>query len=147
MGDYVPTLDDTRANKAKFVTDFVKPTYFVGFPFSLSFIYSDNLLNKQISRKQDSFDINGVQIGTTDSADLDYAQRFFINRLMINESLTSQVKEIDVWLESGSDVTGYGTGGTDYVEPNVFETVQPADPQPTQPNGGIKNQLLNEFNP
>lgn len=146
MGDYVPTLDDTRLNRAKFLTDFVKPTYFVGFPFSLSFIYSDNLLNKQISRKQDSFDINGSQIGGTDSANLDYAQRFFVNRLMINNALTSSVNEIDVWLESGDDVLGDEVSGGGYVAPGVFEPVQPSPAPPKSPNAH-QHQILSELQP
>ena len=78
----------------------------------------------------------------TDSAELDYSQRFFINRLMINDSLSSSVKEIDVWLESGADVVENGTTGTAYVEAGVFKEVQPEPTPPTNPNTSEYNQQI-----
>ena len=45
MAEYVPTYDATRTVKAKFQSVFKRPTYFVGYPFSLNFLYSDNMLN------------------------------------------------------------------------------------------------------
>lgn len=99
MADYTPTIDDTRTDKAKFLSVFDKPTYFVGFPFSVSFIYSDNLENKEMSRREVTRDINGVQIAST--SDLtNMTERGFVNRLMLKQSYTSAVKTIDLSLES-----------------------------------------------
>ena len=39
FGEFVPTQNDARENKAKFLSVFNRPTYFNGYPFSLSFIY------------------------------------------------------------------------------------------------------------
>lgn len=122
MGEYVPTIDATRndPDKAKFMTVFDKPTYFVGFPFSLSFIYSDNLTNIQITREEEHFDLNGSSIDTA-STELDYTQRFAVNRLMIKQGYSSSVKKIQVWLESGSEVTESEIDGGTYALPGVFE--------------------------
>jgi hypothetical protein len=118
MGDFTPTYDNDRTAKAKFQSVFDRPTYFLNYPFSLNFIYSDNLLNYQVIRREITRDINGTQTGTT-SDDISMTQRFFSNRLMLKGGYDSTVKTVDVWLETGSVTTlsptegsgGYSTGG------------------------------------
>lgn len=105
MADFVPTIDVTRNDKAKFLSEFEKPTYFVGYPFSLNFIYSDNLSNFEITREEEQFDINGDSLGTSSNT-LQAAERFFVNRLMLEQGYTSDVAEVDVWLESGDALDG-----------------------------------------
>jgi hypothetical protein len=99
MGSFVPTFDNTRTDKAKFQSVFKRPTYFVGYPFSLNFIYSDNMLNYQVKRKETTKDINGTTIATT-SDNLNMNNRLYANRLMLKQGYTSNVKTIDIWLES-----------------------------------------------
>ena len=99
MGSFVPTFDNTRTDKAKFQSVFKRPTYFVGYPFSLNFIYSDNMLNYQVIRKETTKDINGTTIATT-SDNLNMNNRLYANRLMLKQGYTSNVKTIDIWLES-----------------------------------------------
>ena len=116
MGINVPTYDNYRTDKAKFQSVFKKPTYFVGYPFSLNFIYSDNMKNYQIIRKETTKDINGNTIATT-SDNLFVAERFFANRLMLKQGYTSNVKTIDIWLETGAvTIERPWTGRDDYSE-------------------------------
>ena len=100
FGEFVPTLNDSRVSKAKFLSVFDKPTYFNNYPFDISFIYSDNLIAKQITRHED---VNGL--GSPTSTDLLMNGRGFVNRLMVSGSFASTVKTLDVWLESGNDTT------------------------------------------
>lgn len=124
MADYVPTIDATREDpdKAKFLSVFDKPTYFTGFPFSLSFIYSDNLRNKQLSRVEEHFDLNGDSVLGGLSTLMEYSERFFLNRLMIQQGYSSTVKEIDVWIESGDTITESPVDGdSNYSDGTIFE--------------------------
>jgi hypothetical protein len=124
MGSFVPTLDDTRTDKAKFQSVFKRPTYFVGYPFSLNFIYSDNMLNYQLVKKEQPKDINGnIVMTTTDN--LNVASRDWANRLMLNQNYTSNIKTIDIWLETNGITTqnpyvdsGYVSGFYKPYQPN-----------------------------
>ena len=95
------------------MSDFVKPTYFPGFPFSLSFIYSDKVAGRQLQRVEDN--LNG-DIGTTN---LDAAQGLAVNKLMLSGAFSA--REIDVWLnDAGLIDLGYvspGYVGGTYVSP------------------------------
>jgi hypothetical protein len=124
MGSFVPTFDNTRTDKAKFQSVFNKPTYFVGYPFSLNFIYSDNMLNYQVIRKETTKDINGTTIATT-SDNLNMNNRLYANRLMLKQGYTSNVKTIDIWLEANDtdpipvrwDDGEYATNFSDFYGP------------------------------
>lgn len=127
MAVYVPTYDDTREERAKFLSVFDKPTYFVGYPFSLSFIYSDNLLNYQIIRKESTKNLNGSEIALT-SDNLNTTQRFFVNRLMLKQGYTSAVKRLEIWLETGSSVGSSPIevpGG--YSDGTIFNPFKPTE--------------------
>jgi len=96
MGEFVPKLN---FSENKFLSVFKRPTYFVGYPFSLSFIYSDLLSNFQIQRKEQTKGINGAVIANT-TDNIFGAERNNVNRLMLKQSYPSTVKTLDVWLES-----------------------------------------------
>ncbi len=96
---------------AKFASDFERPTYFKGYPFSLTFIYSENLAGRQITRNEERFGINGNSL-STNSANLDQSQNSSVNRLKIAEGYSSTVDNIEVWLEdAGTALIGYVGGG------------------------------------
>lgn len=128
MADYTPTVDSVR-DKAKFLSVFDKPTYFVGYPFSLNFLYSDNLGNLQITREEERFDVNGASVDTQ-SDNLAMSERFHNNRLMIDGNYASNIKELDVWLQAGAA----NTEGTIY-EPGIYDdpVFEPWDDDPNQP--------------
>jgi hypothetical protein len=115
MGSFVPTYDNSRTDKAKFQSVFKKPTYFVGYPFSLNFIYSDNMLNYQVTRKEQTKDINGNIIATT-TDNLNMASRLYANRLMLKQGYTSNIKTLDIWLESNVAVVVPKTYEFDYAD-------------------------------
>jgi len=127
MGDFTPTIDVTRDPQAKFLSVFEKPTYFPGFPFSLNFLYSDNLTNKQITREEDELNVNGG-IDAHTSTELDYSQRFFNNRLMIKQTYPSTIKELDVWLQSGDTIEKSELDGGSIYEAGVFESIPASEP-------------------
>ncbi len=102
MGEYVPFFIDsvTAVPLAKFLSDFDRPTYFPGFPFSLSFIYSEYLAGIETFKHEEEFDINDAAIGPVDTKELSNAEVQEVNRLLINTGYGSNVDDIDVWLES-----------------------------------------------
>jgi len=124
MGSYVITLDNARTDKAKFQSVFKRPTYFVGYPFSLNFIYSDNMRNYQLIRKENTKDINGNIIANT-SDNLFTAERFFANRLMLKQNYTSNIKTVDVWLQSGAVTTETPIIRWTYVEEGYTDSFPP----------------------
>jgi hypothetical protein len=133
MGSYVPTFDNSRTDKAKFQSVFNRPTYFVGYPFSLNFIYSDNMLNYKVIRKEQTKDINGTIVSTT-TDNLNMNDRLYANRLMLKQGYTSNIKTVDIWLEA--DNTGtipirwddglYATDFSDFYGPrdNYFKPIK-----------------------
>lgn len=133
MGEYVPTIDGTRTDKAKFQSVFSKPTYFEGYPFSLNFIYSDNLKNFQITREEQQLDINGAFVGSQTSDDLNATQREFGNRLMLDQGYGPTVKEVEVWLESGAEIPEDEIGNGVYTDGSVFGPYSVQSKSPTQP--------------
>ena len=98
FGEFVPTLNDSRVSKAKFLSVFDKPTYFNNYPFDVSFIYSDNLLNKQVARVET---INGNPSNTN----LLTNGRGFVNRLKLAGGYASSVKTIDIYLDASTSAT------------------------------------------
>jgi hypothetical protein len=124
MGNYVPTLDATRTDKAKFQSVFSRPTYFVAYPFSLNFIYSDNMLNYQLIRVEDAKDINGTIITNT-TANLNLAHRELANRLMLDGTYTSNIKFIDIWLETGEIIDEQTYVDLEYTASGYFALTLP----------------------
>ncbi len=126
MAEYCPTVDDLRPNKAKFLTAFETLTYFEGFPFSLSFIYSDNIAPFQTTREEERFDINGVSVSTASNG-LFETERWNVNRLMIAQSYLSEVDSLEVWLNNTGDPLDTNEVEAvpgDYVVSGVFATAE-----------------------
>lgn len=130
MGDFVPTIDGTRTDKAKFQSVFDKPTFFPGYPHSLNFIYSNNIQNFQLTRHERQLDINGDLVGSETSDDIDHSQREFANRLMIAQGYPSNVKEVEVWIESGSEINVSTVDLGEYIELAAFGPVPIQKPFP-----------------
>jgi len=100
MGEFVVFKDyDGETTLAKFMCDFKRPTYFVGFPFSTEFIYSESIANVVVKKFEKQIDQNGNEITTTNDQ-LDGEQCLGVNRLMLNESYPSNCKKIQMWLET-----------------------------------------------
>lgn len=100
MGEYVPfETAFTTEQKAKFLSDFVKPTFFPGYPFDLSFIYSDAVAGKQLVKYEQQKDINGSTVATS-TFDLDPSYLQQVNRLMLQEGYACTTGSLLVWLET-----------------------------------------------
>ena len=110
-------------NLAKFSSAFEVPTYFKGYPFSLTFIYSENIAGYPISRKEEQFDVNGDSIANT-SDFLNISQNSFVNRLMIKQDYPTSVEQIEVWLDLENTTVEYGYVGTGYVSPDYTKKVK-----------------------
>lgn len=113
MADHVPQiyLPVYPPDKIKFLSDFESPTYFVGFPMSLSFPYFDETLldadAADVARAREFLDLNKVSIGS-DFTFLDKTQRNRVNRLLLEDPLPggtdhipAGTKFMDVWLDNG----------------------------------------------
>lgn len=98
MGAFVP-FRETNDVKPKFLCDFAIPTYFPGFPFSIDFIYSEVISEINITKKEKQLDINGGS-SYTGSTLLDANESIGVNRLMLLESYTSDITQLQVWLET-----------------------------------------------
>ena len=61
------------------------------------------MLNIAVTREEETFNVNGTTVAATSDA-LNPSHRFAANRLMLKDNYTSNVKTLDVWLNS----TGVG---------------------------------------
>lgn len=62
--DYVTFI--TGGQLAKFLSDFIEPSYTIGYPFDLGFIYSENIAGLQVSYELILLDINRQPIGDSE---------------------------------------------------------------------------------
>lgn len=117
MLEYVPF--GTGAPKAKFLTAFKEPIAYAGYPFTLSFIYSEWLGGAQLIRVDEQLDLNKNVITTT-QAQLNTTQSRRVNFLNIESNPDPTAEFENVWLETGIIVAdGYVDSG--YVNINYTE--------------------------
>ncbi|NQY41956.1 MAG: hypothetical protein HRT87_01215 [Legionellales bacterium] len=101
MGEYVPFDNyETEDIRAKFLSDFESPTFFVGYPFSLSFISSDKLALDFINRNEQEIDVNGNNSAVATGTQLITSQGLGVNRLMLMGGYGATTKKVDVSLTS-----------------------------------------------
>jgi hypothetical protein len=116
MGEYVPYGVEGLI-KAKFLTKFEEPVYFAGYPFVLSWIYSELVVGHELKLLEDRLNVNGANI-SSEETQLDTTQGFSINLLKLQDSYNSNVNFVDIsistgqpkddlYVESGYVVTGY----------------------------------------
>jgi len=107
--DYVPK--NLNGSEAKFLTMFETPTYFEGFPFTLSFIYDDDFEDVYLERHQQDLDVNGVNVGAETDTNLNVTGMGYVNQMKIRTPNTG-ADSFDVWLETGDVIEdGYVDGG------------------------------------
>jgi hypothetical protein len=122
---------------AKFLTEFVKPTFFPGYPFDLWFIYPDELATAPLTREEDEFTSSGAALSAL-STSLNISMRGGVNRLRISETGYSPgTAQIDVYLKIYSGVQeSYFVDN--YIEDGYYELDPPIPPD------GITPYLLTE---
>lgn len=113
LKDHVPK--NLNGSEAKFLTMFETPTYFEGFPFTLSFLYDEDFETVYLDRHQQDLNINGVNIGSETDNTLNVNGRGYVNQMLIRTPNTG-ADSFDVWLEVGDEITGGG-----YVEMGGIE--------------------------
>lgn len=135
--DYLPVAYEL-GTPAKFMTMFNKPTYFVGYPFDLSFIYPDlafidgidvELPSIPMRLRQTRKNLSGQTLNSQTDL-LDSGKSPGIAHVMLNETLPSGCKFVDVYLDTGTIVpasyydSGYlADGYFDSFPPEVLSTV------------------------
>lgn len=134
--DYVP-FNATLTNKAKFLTDFEKPTYWQGLPFSLSFIFPIELTSRTVgmTANEEQFDKSGASLGPNDWA-LSIVKNFGVQRLTLDATMTGTpypdyVGELDYWINTG-DIPAETYLVDTYIDPDYYETLPPVTLTPTQ---------------
>jgi len=92
MAQYVPFLNEPNPDyKAKWLTLFKEPTFNVGYPFDLSFIFSEYIIGSEVKMRTTSLDINrnpiagGVVYGYLLNNDAGYILNTDTSRLIIQE--------------------------------------------------------------
>jgi len=97
---FYDTIADA-AKRAKFISDFVQPTWFAGYPFDIAILLDESLKNVEITRKEDLRDINSSST-SINSTVLTPAIDTGEHRLMLTGGFASTVKSLDLWLEVGA---------------------------------------------
>lgn len=115
MMPYMPfNTDRSEEDKMKFLSCFETPVKWVGWPLTISFIYSNDLIGVQVYKKETEQNINHSTLIFADY-DLSISQRKAINYLKINEPSQPTVKFIKTALYTGDPVTDY------YVDPGYVD--------------------------
>jgi hypothetical protein len=111
FADYYPYRnDDTLITSAKFLTEFPQPTYFVDFPFSLSFIVSDEILKSLCTSEEDELNVNGDVINHQDfNINTGLSKLPYLSQLLLSGNYNSSTQFVDVWINNG------GTASDVYV--------------------------------
>lgn len=103
---------------AKFLSGFERPVYFPGYPFDLSFIYSDIIASHPVYRMERLKQRDGSTNSPVATL-LDPVQAVNVNRMLTSEDF-GDAKSVDVWLES--DPAGGGIPALPYVTTGVIVT-------------------------
>jgi hypothetical protein len=101
---------------AKFLTNFVNPVYFVGYPFSLTYIRSKTIVDYVYTREEDELDLNGLILNHNDTS-ITGKIPIGLHQLTLKGNYTNNVTQVDVWLESGA-LASNNYVEDDYVQNN-----------------------------
>lgn len=120
--DYLPFNNDSLTEKAKFLSDFTRPTYFVGYPFDLSVIIPKVFgTSIGLTGNEERFLLNGASDGTQSEALILYAKES-VQRVKIMQGYGSTIEQIDFWLQGNSiPESSYYEDG--YIADDYFESV------------------------
>ena len=99
LGEYTPVA--ISGLKAKFLSDFKSPTWFSGYPFTLSFIYSELIDGQDITCEEDELDQNKSVVNHLDW-NIDQSQAVGENIFSPIGVYTGNTKFVDLWLRIGS---------------------------------------------
>jgi len=107
MAQYVPFGNElTEDKKMKFLTSFENPVMWIGYPISLSFIYSTNLIGVEVIKTEVEENINGGTLLSTDTT-LDPNRIGKVNYLKIGTPSQTNTKQVTVSLKTGATISNY----------------------------------------
>lgn len=108
IGEYVIFPLDTASpqvegSAGKFLTKFTEPVFWEGYPFSLSFVYSDeySATGDPISKVERVYDLNGDAVSASLQVLINYAG--FINRMILVGGYASSATRVCVSLQAPND--------------------------------------------
>lgn len=127
LAPYVCALSviPTPADRPKFISDFDMPTKFKNYPFDISIIFHENMLNASAEIKEQIFDFNNSSLGVNDFAVVDYSHGE--HRIKISSTYLDTDKFADVWIEA-SDPLAKLYVDDNYVNDNYVEDFTNLDP-------------------
>ena len=105
LAEYVPF--NINGSEAKFLSAFQEPTMFIGYPFSISFIYSEDFEETYLARHQQNNDINGAATSAESSQVLNDNGIGFVNFLQL-ETTDATTSSLDLWLETAGAIPDGG---------------------------------------
>jgi len=116
MAKYLPfAFDAPTQYKSEMLTMFKEPVYFEGFPFTLSFIYNEDIASHEVHINESRLDVNKSLLSTVVS-DLDTTQAGVINLLTLNTPTGENYIKFNLsvgdaipqaYVESGYVLNGY----------------------------------------
>jgi hypothetical protein len=118
MGEHSTFFPAAQDCNARFLVPAAEVSYWPGFPFDLSFIYSEKIAPYDVSRKQNNLDLNKQLIGSTTTTLLDGSQHTSVNRLML-DTVPATAEYVDVWLHADSNAS---PADLSYMEPGYVAT-------------------------
>lgn len=97
----VYTTIPVEANRGKFISDFVRPTKFKGYPFDISYIQHETmeLAGGNVASKEQLYNYNKVATGISTFSLQSYARGEY--RLRLKSTYADSDTSIDVWIEAG----------------------------------------------
>lgn len=103
FADYYPYRnDDVGFVDAKFLTEFPVPTYFIDYPFSLSFILGSDIVGTLCTSEEDELDVNFDVINHQDfNVNTGLSKLPYISQLLLSGSYNASTEYVDVWLNNG----------------------------------------------
>jgi hypothetical protein len=125
MAVFVPHYP--KVASAEWLTDFEKPTYFPGYPFDISFIFSDLMSGYTCSRRVREYDQNLVINVAQADESLDISERFYVNRMSIDEPAIDTA-EVQMEIILNTTVPSVDRAVEDgYVDPEYWTDEVPAE--------------------
>lgn len=107
MEHYVPfNFDLPEEQKMKFLTGFETPVMWKDWPFSMSFVYSLNMMGVEIIKREVQQNGNGSAL-QTDNTNLDPTAIGKVNYLKINNPSQANAKSVLVSLRTGDPVSNF----------------------------------------
>lgn len=130
IGEFVMFPPDTQSppaqgSQGKFLTKFLVPVYFEGYPFSLGYVYSDEFDadGRALTKVENALDINNGLLSTTQDVLTDYSG--FINRVLLRGGYPANARAVRVGLRvDGNDAyVEAGYVEIDYVDQGAYTAI------------------------